>query len=377
MQSIKNLMIPLSILLTASILAALIILARASPEQVEIAEPAPPSIITRSVATGSDSARVTTTGLISGRYESQLISQVSGLIQTAAENFRSGATVLANDLLLTIEDSSLRAAASEADAALANARQQLATERGLSDQARREWRDVGNADANSLFLREPQLAAALARHEAAQASRERALLDVERTRVRAPFTGVLADVAVDVGQFVGVGTPIARLISTGDLQLEVSLTARQLAILGWHAQDLSLNPPAAQIEVVQGTTTTRYGARVSFVSQRVEPETQMIPVRLELDAVEGQELPRPGQFVEVTLFSNEAVASAWIPTKSIYQRDQVLLVEEGQLVARPVDLLGTRLDETLVGGLSSGDELVVDRPLWIFPGQQVNPTRAP
>ena len=54
----------------------------------------------------------------------------------------------------------------------ARAEEQVALEQGRSRQAKREWRDLGDKTANKLFLRQPQLNAAIASLEAARARSE-------------------------------------------------------------------------------------------------------------------------------------------------------------------------------------------------------------
>jgi multidrug resistance efflux pump len=100
-----------------------------------------------------------------------------------------------------------------AEASLEVARQQLvAAEAGL-EQARQNAGQAG--DSNS------QIKQALA-------ARDQARLDIERTAVRAPTNGVVTDVRLDRGNFVGAGQPQMTFISTSKIWVQADFTENNL-----------------------------------------------------------------------------------------------------------------------------------------------------
>ena len=56
----------------------------------------------------------------------------------------------------------------------------------------------GSGEPSSLTLREPQVAQARAQLSASRAALERVRLDLERTTIRAPFSGILRRKLVDL-----------------------------------------------------------------------------------------------------------------------------------------------------------------------------------
>jgi RND family efflux transporter MFP subunit len=372
----RNLWAPAGVLALAGLLSAFLILSRPGPETDPPDEPGPAPVRVVTIVAGEETARVRASGRVTGRYSIQIVSQVSGTIESTAPGYRQGARVEAGDPLVQIDDIQGRAALSEASSAQASALQQLAQERGLAEQARREWRDLGNASANSLFLREPQLRAAEARVEAAQSAYQRAQQDLRHARVQAPFTGVIEAVLADLGQYVGIGTPLARLVSTDQLHLEASLTLRQIDSLGWRT---STPLPATTVgELLLGEDASA-SIPLSFghISGQMDPDTQMIS--LVLDIPTDTSIPRltPGQFVSLRLLGTPVQDASWIPASSIHERNLVLRVVEGSLEQLQVEVLADEPGQVLVRGLDSGDLLVTERPLWVFPGQRVTPLPAP
>ena len=116
--------------------------------------------------------------------------------------------------MLALEDNDYQFALLRAKAKVAEAEQYLALEKGKVRQAQREWKDLGNEEANQLFLRKPQMASAAAALSAAKAGLDEAQLNLIRTRIYAPFQGRIANKQVDVGQYITPGTVIAKVYST-------------------------------------------------------------------------------------------------------------------------------------------------------------------
>ena len=63
---------------------------------------------------------------------------------------------------------------------------------------------------------------------AAEASVEKARLDLERTVVKAPSRGLITDLRADVGQYAGTGTPVMTLIAIHDLWISADFTENNL-----------------------------------------------------------------------------------------------------------------------------------------------------
>jgi multidrug efflux system membrane fusion protein len=53
-------------------------------------------------------------------------------------------------------------------------------------------------------------------------------LDIENTRITAPFDGVLQERAVEIGDFLGIGDPVARVIDLDPLVVEGQVTEFQV-----------------------------------------------------------------------------------------------------------------------------------------------------
>lgn len=115
-----------------------------------------------------------------------------------------GDRVAAGDLLCRLALEDRQARRKQADAAVEQAR--------LEHQGSLRLQDRG-------LQSETAIAQAEARLAAAQAMLAAAMLDIERTRVHAPFNGVVEDVGLNVGDFVQPGTPCARVVDLDPMLL--------------------------------------------------------------------------------------------------------------------------------------------------------------
>ena len=362
---------PLLVLIAGVAVLAAVIMLRpqppAAPDQPSYLPPV--SVVSPSMV--AEHPRVETTGRVTSRFQINLVAQVSGEVSSVSENFRASASFAEGELLLQLDDTDYLAQLAQAQANLATAQQQLASEQGLARQAQREWRDLGNAQANSLFLREPQLTAAEAQIEAAEAALERARIDLQRTRITAPFDGVVVAVNANLGQYVNPGTALASLNSTAELQVETALSTAELTALGWNRQTGSLAQlPNASLTGSQ--LVEPLSARISHISPRLDSMTQLTPVLLDVQDKGGIQLS-PGQFIQVQLKGPIRENLAWVAETALYERAFVLTANGGEIALAPVEILARESGRLLLAGLREGDQVIVERPLWVFPGQQVEP----
>ena len=170
-------------------------------------------------------------GTVAPRREIDLVSQVSGRIVAVADNYANGGFFQADGKLVQIESADYDFSVTRAKAQLARAEEQVALEQGRSRQAKREWRDLGDQTANTLFLRQPQLNSALAGLESARADLQKAKLDLARTGISAPFQGRIRQTFVNLGQYVTPGTRIAKVYSTDVVEIRLPLSDREVILV--------------------------------------------------------------------------------------------------------------------------------------------------
>ncbi|MDW1838302.1 multidrug efflux RND transporter periplasmic adaptor subunit VmeJ, partial [Vibrio sp. Vb0718] len=196
--------------------------------------------------------------------------------------------------------------------------------------------------------------------EVAFATAEAALVDaranlnnvqtaLKNTEVKAPFDGIVDHHFVEVGDFVGVGDPIATVIDLETLVIEADVSERHIQYLKEGLQ--------ADVRTINGQHhlgTLRYIGRVSSVS------TNTFPIEIEID--NRNSLIPAGISAEVQLPLNEVLAIKITAA-------MLALDEEGNLGVKtlqdehvkfvPIQLVKAEEDGVWLSGLGEQADIIV------------------
>ena len=119
--------------------------------------------------------------------------------------------------LLRIDPADYQAALRQRRSELAQARADLELEQGRQAVAEQDFELLGeelDEGNRHLVLRQPQLKQARARVDFAEAALRRAELDLQRTRISAPFDAQILSRDVATDSQVSTGDSLARLVAT-------------------------------------------------------------------------------------------------------------------------------------------------------------------
>ncbi len=223
--------LPVMVLVASTLIAAVLIATGPEPER-RIPPPSLPTVEVLVTAPTSYEVEVATRGTVSPRTQSTLIPEISGRIIETAASFRNGGFFEKDDVLLTIDPRDYEIALIVARSELAQARLRLREEEAQAEQARKDWDKLGDGtEPTALVLRKPQLISSRAAVAAAQARLRRAEIDLERTRIRAPYAGRVLEKSADVGQYVTQGTVLAAIYAVDYVEIRLPLTDQQQTFL--------------------------------------------------------------------------------------------------------------------------------------------------
>ncbi len=276
-----------------------------------------------------------------------LSSEIAGRI--AGIHFKEGQPVGKGTLLFELDDSILRAEREQARAGLA-----------LSE--------ANHKRAEELFGR--NLISTRERDEAASKldldRADVALADARlaKTRIRAPFQGVVGLRAVSPGDYVTAGQALAPLEQLSVLKADFRLSEAALPAIKV-GQALNLEVDAYPGKVFQG--------RVYAIDPRLAEATRSIGVRASVPN-DRSEL-RPGLFARVRLVVAERDGAVLVPEQAIVPQGEklfVYVIEDGKAVMRPVELgvrQAGRVEVT--SGVKPGDVVITAGVQKIGPGAPV------
>jgi RND family efflux transporter MFP subunit len=379
-----NWLFALLILAGGSVASYFLLVGKPRPEPAAVLEAPAPQVDVMVARPAERALSVRTQGSVRPLRQIKLIARVGGRIEETAPDFADGGFFRAGEPLLKIEDVDYRLAIARAEAGVAAARQRVAEEKGRALQARREWRDLGSEDANALFLRQPQLAAAEADLGAALAALASARLDMERTAVLAPFNGRISTKLVDAGQYVTPGTVLAEAYDTDVAQVRLPLTDRQVALL-----DLPLsydNEARKEDAGVAVTLRARFAAkdwewpaRIVRTDASIDVDSRVVYAVAEVERPfsrePGSERPplSPGLFVHAEISGRLIEGVTSLPRSALRSDGTVMLVDGGQR-ARPreVVVLHSTPREVWLQGLDEGERVIVAESVPTLAGSEVS-----
>ena len=373
MSSKAKILLPLVVLAIGGLAAVAIVRARPKVERQVTAVP-PPLVRVIEVSKEDRRLNVSSQGTVAPLVESDLVAEVAGRLDWVSPSFAEGGFFRRGETLLRIDKRDYGVAFSQAEAQVAQARVRLELELAEAELARQEWKDLGEGEPSSLALREPQLAETRAALQAAEGTLEKARLDLERTRIAAPFDGRVLTKLADLGQFVSRGTRLGTVYSTAAAELRLPVSRQDLVFLevdlGIHDEGPAAEGPEVELRGDVGGRIYIWSARVVRAGGAFDPRTRMLPLfaRVEdpfgrLPSTTGPPLPM-GLFVEAEIAGRLAQDVIVLPRSAVRDGSQVLVVDdESRLRFRTIDILRTHRDEVVVeGGLESG-ELVCVSPI--------------
>jgi len=357
---------PILIVVGSILFTGVLIALKPAPEKKE---PEPVSMLVEVVPAASATVDyvITTQGTVLPRTETSLVVEVSGKIVKVSPSFVAGGFFDKGDVLLEIDPSDYEVAVMSAEAGLAGARARLLDETARSEQAAKDFKALGRGgEPSDLVLRKPQLAETNASVRARLADLEKARRDLGRTRLKAPYDGMVVEKGADLGRYVTVGTAVGKTYAVGVAEIRLPLTDRDLAYLDLPTDETgeAVRPMVTlhgtvggreqswEAEIVRTEGVVDVRSRVLYAVAQVDD-----PYRLEH---EGTPL-RFGTFVRAEIAGLQVNDVIPLPRHVVRGKDQVLVMDdEKRLRVKTVEV--ARADTEVVyvaGGLEEGEQVVM------------------
>jgi membrane fusion protein (multidrug efflux system) len=242
-------------------------------------------------------------GTVAAVHGVTVSADLPGIVESIA--FDSGDRVSAGDVLVRLDTRQEQAQLAAAEAKRDLARLNLDRIRGL-----REKGVTSQAEADR----------AVAEFDQAEASVREIRASIERKTIRAPFTGVLGIRAVNLGQYMTSGQPVAPLQSLDPIYVNFDVPQ----------QDLRQVNVGAKVRLsAEGQPDLAAAGRITAIDSVVDEATRNVQIQATFD--NPRQRLRPGMYVraEVVLEARDEVTP--IPASSILYApfgDSVFVVED-------------------------------------------------
>lgn len=333
-------------------------------------DPIPVSVVT--VERGRVEATITNSraGTVKARQRAKLSPEIGGRV--AKILYRKGDHVRAGDVLLRLQDDSQQAAVQMAERELAVV--QVKRERACLEAARAEReflrhqqlkeRDLISTDLLDKYENLAQITQVSCKQTQAEISRARSAIietkaELEKTVLRAPFNGVVADLDIEVGEWTTPSPPALPIPPVLDL-IDPSSIYISAPMDEVDSAKIKLGQPVRiTLDPFPGQQYEGHVRHIAPFVLDVEEQNRTVEIEVELvdQAFASTLLPGTSADVEVILSVKNQVLR--IPPSTLFEDNKAFVVERGMLSTRTVDIGMRNWDFVeVLGGLSEGDHVV-------------------
>lgn len=359
-----------SILRTVGAAAALALVGSAAWAQ----QPAPPAVLVEAAELRPLSRQAEFIGRVRAMEKVELRARVQGFL--GPRRFEEGALVAAGQVLFTIERDPF-------EAAVAGARAQLAAAQATRDAAALQLErtrelaarnTVSQAQLDQRVAEDARARADVLRAEAALKNEE---IKLSYTEIAAPIAGRIGRAAVSPGNLVGPDTGvIATIVNQESVQVLFPVTQRELLDARRRGGNGGITVRA---RLADGRFLKDAGA-VDFIDPQVDSRTDTQLVRAIFP--NSDRLLADGQTVRVLIEQTAPPSVLTIPLQAL-ATDQagpyVLVVGDRNIVQQRRIKTGAQRDglTSVTEGLAAGELVIVQGQQRARPGQPVAPQTAP
>ena len=373
----------LLILTLAVVAAAGIIMTRPMPEPVAIA---PNVVAIRGIQMEAENIPLTiyAQGVVEPLTASELITQVNGRVAWVSPNFNAGGFFKQGEPLVKLESEDY-----EARVGLAEAREvrALAEFEHATFELKRMRALVKDQLVSQAMLenavRQTRLTEAALKE--AQINLDQAERDLDRTELRAPFDAIVRSKAVDLGEFVSMGKPLAQLFAADGFEVRLPVLDTQLAYLNLPssieatAPLNSANLPSVRLSAQYAGAAASWDAQLVRSESEIDRRSRMVTLVARVsgtrNALSANPLP-VGAFVNAEIEGITLENAFQLPRSALRRDNQVLVVdEESRLRFREVSIARYEQDRILIqSGLREGDIVNISPIQAVVDGMEVSVT---
>ncbi len=265
----------------------------------------------------------------------QVVSEVSGKIME--KNIDDGSVVNQNDILAVMDKRDYQNAYDSARASY---------ETALVNQKRFE------ALSKQQFITQSQVDDAQAQVKTTRAAMENAKLNLDRSTIRSPMDGIVDRSHIEVGSFLGVGDPVAKLLQIHQLKIQVGIPESDVPSVR------KIKQFDMVIDALGGKT---YTGQYHYLQKTSDDLARLYNLEIRLDNPGFAILP--DMFVRVHIVKNSDARGLGVPMYALVTRNNqtgVFVEDQGRVRFAPVETGfqdGWKIQ--VVSGLSPGEHVVV------------------
>jgi len=182
---------------------------------------------------------------------------------------------------------------------------------------------------------------------------------LDKYQIRAPFSGVVTEAAINEGTLVRAGQKIGEFAQTGIFELEAAVGIDELPFVNT-GDKVKLSPTK---------TDQQFTGTVSRINARVEQETQTVKVYIRL---QNPGL-KAGMYLEGKIEAETYQDALEVPKEILVDENKIFVVKDSTARLTPVEVLDATIEEAIIAGVEEGAILIQESKNAAFEGSKVNP----
>lgn len=362
--------LPVLILIGAFVIALVLFKTAPSPQTRQKTERA---VIVETTALSRTNLYVelTTAGTVSSERQIHLFPRVAGTVNWISPDFIPGGKFKTGEVMLEIDSADYQLALTNSMAALAQAEYALQLEMGMQAVAQHELEAARLLNSSPLESTDEQLAArvphlrlAQSNLASAQAMVKQAQLNLDRTKITAPFNAVILSKNVDIGSQVSTQTMLAELAGTDTYRISATIPAGSLQ---WINAAAASNRPgsAALIKSVSGNDfNAEWKGFVLRKMADVEPQGKLARILIEIPQPDapytGEGTLLIGAYVQALLKGSELINVFTIPRTALREGDKIWIAKpDNRLDIRKVDVIWSDRKHAVIENCGTEGECLI------------------
>lgn len=326
--------------------------------------------------TSDEQIEIEATGTVIPAQEITIMPELSGKLIHMNKNLEAGGFIKKGDLIAEVDKTDYELKVVQLESQVADAEYNIKIEEGKQEIAKSEW-DMLDAnmksDANKeLLLRKPHIVRLQATLKYAKKALNDAKVDLEKTKIYAPFNCIVQEKYVEENQMVSQSSKIAYLIGTDKCWVRVNVPVSNLKYIDLPKPNKGNGSDVDVFyQMNDGNNVKRTGKVVRYLGN-LEQAGQMARLIVEIEDPLGlknigEEANTPmflNSFVSVKIYGEMLKAVVAVKRSNIHEGNKIWLLNTlSQLEIRKIDILWKRTDDVLISTnfLKEGETMVTSK----------------
>lgn len=191
---------------------------------------------------------------------------------------------------------------------------------------------------------------------------QRADLAFQKTRIVAPFDGLVLEKYSEEGEYVNPGQPLGVIYQKDGLDVDVRIPMEKMTWLERFFQDGATPDAKVRMANLDGPDVFVWDAKVARVLANIDETTRTLPMTIEIiPADSGSRIYdlKPGTFVQCSIIGDTYDNLYVLPRYLLKTEDTVLSVRDGHLKILQVEVLRKFEENVYIkSGLNPGEQVI-------------------